>query len=623
MASDADTPWVLDLGARPIGPSSVRFRVWAPRATTVGVRVQSRDGPAAPLTPSDHGYFEGILEHVGPGTRYRYVIDNRVERPDPASRCQPEGVHGPSEVVDPNGFPWSDTAWRGRPLDRMIIYELHVGTFTPEGTFEGIIPRLEYLRAELGVTAIELMPVAQFPGTRNWGYDGVYPFAPQASYGGSVGLKRLIDTCHAKDLAVILDVVYNHLGPEGNYLADYGPYITERYRTPWGQAVNFDGPDSDEVRHCVVSNALYWITEYHVDGLRLDAIHGIYDFSARHILAELADAVHTQAQRLGRIVPVIAESDLNDVRVIAPPEEGGYGLDGQWNDDFHHALHAVLTGERQGYYEDFGRVDQLATALREGFVYSGQRSAFRRRRHGSSSRNRPPSQFVVSAQNHDQVGNRARGDRLSTLIPHEALKVAAAMVLLGPNVPLLFMGEEYAETAPFLYFVDHGDPALIEAVRKGRVAEFASFGWTGEIPDPQRAQTFERSRLMRGGPRAPAQTAMLAWYRALIALRTSTLALGAATDGDHTVWAWESERLLAVHRRAAGGSHALLILGCSPAPTTLTLREPVGTWRRRLDAGEPRFGGSGARSALSTVHITPDGTSVALSGYPAVVFLPA
>jgi maltooligosyltrehalose trehalohydrolase len=582
------------------------------------------DRPVVSLTPSDDGHFEGVATDVAAGGQYRYVLDGRMERPDPASRFQPQGVHGPSEVVDPNAFRWSDSHWRGLPLDRMIIYELHVGTFTTEGTFEAIIPHLDYLRAELGVTAIELMPVAQFPGERNWGYDGAYPFAPQASYGGPTGLKRLIDACHAKDLAVILDVVYNHLGPEGNYLADFAPYFTDRYRTPWGQAINYDGPDSDQVRHYVVSNAVYWVTEYHVDGLRLDAIHGIFDFSARHILADIADAVHVQAERLDRTVPVVAESDLNDVRVITPSGEGGYALDGQWNDDFHHALHTVLTGERAGYYEDFGRIDQLATAVREGFVYSGQRSVFRRRRHGNSSSHRPPAQLVVSAQNHDQVGNRARGDRLTALIPHEALKVAAATLLLGPNVPMLFMGEEYAETAPFQYFVSHGDPALVEAVRRGRGAELASFGWAGEVPDPQCADTFERSRLTRDRPRTSPQDAILAWYRALIALRASTPALGAASNASHTVWSWESERLLVVHRRGPNGSAALLMFGLSPTPVTVTLREPVGTWwRRRLDAADSAFGGKGTRPFLSTIHITSDGVSAELDAYSAAVFIPA
>ncbi|MEW6681455.1 MAG: malto-oligosyltrehalose trehalohydrolase [Nitrospirota bacterium] len=617
------TAWTLDLGAGVQGPSAVRFRVWAPRAATIGVRLIGGSRPVVSLAPAGDGYFEGLVADVAPGSRYWYVLDGRVERPDPASRFQPEGVHGPSEVVDPKAFQWSDARWRGLPLDRMIIYELHVGTFSAQGTFDAIIPHLDYLRTELGVTAIELMPVAQFPGTRNWGYDGTYPFAPQASYGGPNGLKRLIDACHAKDLAVILDVVYNHLGPEGNYLADFAPYFTDRYRTPWGQAINYDGPDSDQVRHYIVSNALYWITEYHVDALRLDAIHGIFDFGARHILEELGDAVHAQAEGLGRIVPVIAESDLNDVRVIAPRAEGGYGLDGQWNDDFHHALHTVLTGERRGYYQDFGRIEQLASAIREGFVYSGQRSVFRRRRHGSSSRNRPPFQLVVSAQNHDQVGNRAQGDRLGTLIPHEALRVAAAALLLGPNVPLLFMGEEYAETAPFQYFVSHGDPALVEAVRRGRAEEFASFGWAGEIPDPQSPGTFERSRLTRDRPRTRQQEALLCWYRALIALRVSIPALGAGQTARHTVWTRESDRLLIVHRRGPDGSAALVILGFSPTPTTLTLHEPVGAWRRHLDAGDAMFGGKGTSPSLSTVRITSDGVSAEVSGYPAFVFLPA
>ena len=335
--------------------------------------------PPVQMNPSELGYFDVTVSGTEPGARYRYVLDGQKERPDPASRFQPEGVHGPSEVIDPEAFQWSDDRWTGVPFHQLIIYELHVGTFTKEGTFQAIIPFLEYLRNDLGITAIELMPVAQFPGRRNWGYDGVYPFAVQASYGGSEGLKTFVNTCHQKGIAVVLDVVYNHLGPEGNYLGDFGPYFTDRYKTPWGCAINYDGPESDEVRVYFINNALYWVTEFHIDALRLDAIHGIFDFSACHILRELTAAVHAQADRLGRAIHVIAESDLNDVRVISPIAEGGYGLDGQWNDDFHHALHTVLTGERRGYYEDFGRLDQLATALCEGYVYSGQRSSFRRR----------------------------------------------------------------------------------------------------------------------------------------------------------------------------------------------------------------------------------------------------
>ncbi|HET8579725.1 MAG TPA: malto-oligosyltrehalose trehalohydrolase, partial [Nitrospiraceae bacterium] len=555
--------WRLNLGARPVGPSTVEFRVWAPRAKTVAVRLIGQDRNPLPMKQRELGYFEATVSDVGPGTRYRYVLDDQKERPDPASRFQPDGVHGASVVVDPDAFRWTDETWSGLPLAHLIMYELHTGTFTPEGTFEAIIPYLDYLQNQVGVTAIELMPVAQFPGVRNWGYDGVYPFAPQVSYGGPQGLKTLVDACHARGLAVILDVVYNHLGPEGNYLGDFGPYFTDQYRTPWGQAINYDGPDSDEVRHYVISNALYWVTEYHMDALRLDAIHGIYDFSARHLLRELTEAVHAEADRLGRRILVIAESNLNDVRVIAPPSEGGYGLDAQWNDDFHHALHTILTGERAGYYEDFGHLEQLATALREGFIYSGQRSPYRRRRHGNSARTCSPSQFIVFAQNHDQVGNRAEGDRLSTLVPYEALKVAAASVLLAPNIPLLFMGEEYGETAPFQYFTDHGDQALVEAVRKGRQAEFASFEWKDEVPDPQALATFERSRVRPGSQSDDRQAAILRWYHHVIGLRKSMPALAAFQPDKHglRVWADEAQLILVVHRWIANGQAALLLLG--------------------------------------------------------------
>lgn len=385
-----------------------------------------------------------------------------------------------------------------------------------------------------------------------------------------------------------------------------------------GRGRNYDGPDSDEVRHYVLSNARYWITEYHVDGLRLDAIHGIFDLSAQHIVADLAGAVHAASQRLGRIGLVIAESDLNDARVITPAAEGGYGVDGQWNDDFHHALHAVLTGERAGYYQDFGRIEHLTAAVRDGFVYAGQRSSFRRRRHGNSSRNRAPSQFVVATQTHDQIGNRARGDRLSTLVPFDALKVAAAALLLGPNVPLLFMGEEYAETAPFQYFVDHGDPALIEMVRTGRMAEFAALGNRAEFPDPQDPETFARSRLVRGHRRTPRQSATWAWYRALITLRTSHPAFASTT---HRVRGWESERLLAIHRIVEGDPSALVVLGFSSTPAVVTLREPPGVWRRRLDAADPAFGGKGALHELDTVRITPDGVLLPVPAYAALAFL--
>ena len=575
------------------------------------------------MNPSERGYFDVTVSGTEPGARYRYVLDGQKERPDPASRFQPEGVHGPSEVIDPEAFQWSDDRWTGVPFDQLIIYELHVGTFTKEGTFQAIIPFLEYLRNDVGITAIELMPVAQFPGRRNWGYDGVYPFAVQASYGGSEGLKTFVNTCHQKGIAVVLDVVYNHLGPEGNYLGDFGPYFTDRYKTPWGCAINYDGPESDEVRVYFINNALYWVTEFHIDALRLDAIHGIFDFSACHILRELTAAVHAQADRLGRAIHVIAESDLNDVRVISPIAEGGYGLNGQWNDDFHHALHTVLTGERRGYYEDFGRLDQLATALCEGYVYSGQRSSFRRRNHGNSSNSRPLSQFIAFSQNHDQIGNRAQGDRLSTLVPREALKVAAASYLLAPKIPLLFMGEEYGERAEFQYFTDHGDPALVDAVRKGRQAEFASFAWEGEVPDPQNPATFERSRVHPGSQSRVEYDQLLRWYRRLIKLRKSVPALGSAHTGQHEHRAWfeEAKQVLFLHRKVLDSSAVLVILSFNKEDISATLQEPIGTWELMVDSPAVEFGGSGLNRFPARLVIGLKEQTISVPAYGVAVYL--
>lgn len=430
------------IGATIVGSEEVLFKIWAPGKKHVSVKILSGNRRLIRLTKDKKGYFTGVSKDVRTGDLYLYVLDHDDICPDPASRFQPEGVYGPSEVVDPGEFKWSDGKWRGIPLKDFIIYELHTGTFTKEGTFESVIPRLDYL-TDLGITAIELMPVAQFPGNRNWGYDGVCPFAPQNTYGGPTGLKKLINSAHKKGLGVVLDVVYNHLGPEGNYLGRFGPYFTGRYRTPWGKAVNFDGPYSDEVRHFFIENALYWVEEFHVDGLRLDAVHGIFDFSARHFLTDLCEEVHSHARRLGREVAVIAESDLNDARIISPPEMGGYGLDAQWDDDFHHALHTLLTGEDKGYYEDFGKTEHLEKAFREGFVYTGQYSRYRKRRHGNSPKNRPPSQFIVFSQSHDQVGNRMAGDRPDLTLSFEKMKLAAGVVIFSPFIPLLFMGEEY------------------------------------------------------------------------------------------------------------------------------------------------------------------------------------
>jgi maltooligosyltrehalose trehalohydrolase len=582
---------VAGLGATPLEGGRARFLVWAPQASSVAVHLVSPEDRVVPMTADDGGYHHALVDGVEPGCLYLYRLDEGRERPDPASRSQPQGVHGPSQVVSPR-FEWEDGGWPGLPLPDYVLYELHVGVFTPEGTFDAIIPYLDELRV-LGITAIELMPVAQFPGTRNWGYDGVYPFAVQDSYGGPEGLKRLVNACHEVGQAVALDVVYNHLGPEGSYLREFGPYFTDRYKTPWGAALNFDGPQSDEVRRFFVENALHWVTEYHIDALRLDAVHAIVDHSAVPFVEELAAAVHRRAEQLGRRIHVIAESTLNDARLIRPLEEGGYGLDAQWNDDFHHSLHTLLTGEGAGYYQDFGELGHLAKAFSEGFVYSGQYSAFRQKRHGSSSRDVPAHRLVVCAQNHDQVGNRMLGERLSRLVPLEQLKLAAGAVLLSPFVPLLFMGEEYGETAPFQYFVNHSDPALVEAVRRGRREEFAAFGWQDEPPDPQDEATFRRCkldhRLRQGGEHG----ILLEFYRELIRLRQSLPALANLSKEQMEVVGREEERVLFL-RRWSGGSEVVIIFSFNQAQVTVTLPIPTGRWRRRLDSTEERWLGSGS-----------------------------
>jgi maltooligosyltrehalose trehalohydrolase len=582
--------WTLDLGAS-VSEGGVRFRVWAPKTSSISLVIMGDKEPY-PMNPEDRGYFSTFIKGLEPGRRYCYLLNKDRPRPDPVSRFQPEGVHGPSEVVDPFKFKWEDRDWNGTPLEEMVIYEIHTGTFTQEGTFESIIPHLDYLKNELGVTTIELMPVAQFPGERNWGYDGTYLYAPQNSYGGSEGLKQLINACHQKGLSVILDVVYNHLGPEGNYLGDYGPYFTDRYNTPWGSAINYDGPESDEVRKFIVGNALYWVTEYHFDGLRIDAIHGIFDFSAKHILYGIREAIHREAKRLERHILVIAESDLNDVRVIESPRRGGYGLDAQWNDDFHHCFHTLLTGERDGYYQDFGDFIQLVKALHEGFVYSGQYSSYRRRRHGNSSKHLPPSKFVVFSQNHDQVGNRAKGDRLSTLVPFEALKLAAGLVLCSPHIPLLFMGEEYGEEAPFQYFVSHSDKELIEAVRKGRRGEFAAFQWEGEIPDPQDEATFLRSKIHLDLRHNEKHEVLFEFYETLIKLRKEIPSISVLDKKAIEIKAFEKERVILIKRKCEE-DQTICIFNFNDKPIKVETAIEKGPWQKVFGSASDEWGGMG------------------------------
>jgi maltooligosyltrehalose trehalohydrolase len=586
--------WSLARGATVVPDTGVRFAVWAPRATRVRVRLTSEtDAAVRELVRGERGVFEGTLANAHAGTDYGYLLDDDdTLRPDPVSRWQPHGVHGASRVVDAHAFRWTDDAWRGVSMRELVIYELHVGTFTEEGTFAAVIPYLRSLRRELGVTAIEIMPVAQFPGSRNWGYDGVNLYAVQNSYGAPEGLKQLVNAAHAEGLAVILDVVYNHIGPEGNSLPRFGPYFTEKYKTPWGPALNYDDADSDEVRRYVVDNALYWVTEYHVDGLRLDAVHGIFDFSAKHLLQEIGESVHSQADRLGRRVVVIAESDLNDPKLIRPIDEYGYGLDAQWSDDFHHAVHALLTEERLGYYADFGAVDHLAAALREPFVYDGAYSSHRRRRHGGKSEGLSREKFVVAIQNHDQVGNRASGDRLSTVLASDQLRLAAALLLLSPYVPLLFMGEEYGETNPFQYFVSHGDPELVKAVREGRHKEFESFGWGDDVPDPQAEETFRRSMLDRARAAEPEHAALFALYRDLLALRAEEPML--LPDGAE-ITVNDANGCLTLLRSSVerGGDGSLLALfNCTAEPREADVPEIAGgRWTLRLTTDASGYGG--------------------------------
>ena len=516
-------------GPHKLPDGSTQWCVWAPLHQQVMLALWEDSQPVLrPMRRTDDGHFfwQGP---AATGQRYAYRLGTETrDLPDPASRWQPDGVNKPSAVFHVDEFSWSDAAWRGVDRADLVIYELHVGTFTPQGTFAAIVERLPALR-ELGVTAIEIMPVAQFSGTRNWGYDGVHPFAAQNSYGGPAGLQALVDAAHRAGMGVLLDVVYNHLGPEGNYFANFGPYFTDHYHTPWGKALNYDDPDCDPVRKLVLDNAAMWVRDFHVDGLRLDAVQTICDSSAKHLLEELQDTVQVIAATQHRRVVVIAETNQNDVRLVAPREQGGYGLDGVWADDFHHCVHALLTGERDGYYVDFGTAEHLAKSLLDAFVYDGCYSPFHRRRLGNRVGDTPRERFVFCIQNHDQVGNRALGDRFGELLSPAEQRLAASLLLLAPAVPLLFMGEEYGESRPFPFFCSFAEPGLIEAVRRGRRAELASvkFAWKHEPPDPQSAETFDAAKLSWSWASDPSRAGLRALYADLLQARRKWPALRA------------------------------------------------------------------------------------------------
>lgn len=534
----------------------VHFTVWAPCAKKVEAVLLAGSEKKIALKKQDKGYWHGTAESIGPGQHYLFELDGRLRRPDPASMFQPEGVHGPSAVIDHDDYRWRDKDTEFPDLERSFFYELHVGTFTKEGTFAAVADQLDRLKA-LGVNTLQIMPVAQFPGERNWGYDGVYPYAVQNSYGGVNAFKDLVDRAHRKGFRVFLDVVYNHLGPEGNYLADYGPYFTSKYNTPWGAAINFDDAYSDEVRNYFIENAVYWIKYFHIDGLRLDAVHGIFDMSAVTFLEDLSSRIAELGREIGRKIYLIAESDLNDTRIFSPKKNNGYGLDGVWLDDFHHSLHSLLTGEQNGYYADFGRVSDMAKTIKEGHVYSGQYSGYRKRKHGNSSVHLPGDRFVAFIQNHDQVGNRMLGDRLSTLIDHEKLKLAATCVMLSPCMPMIFMGEEFAVKCPFLYFIDHNDNDLIEAVRNGRKEEFKAFGWGSDLPDPKSPETFKRS-VLEVEKLDEEQIVMTKLYKELFCLRSSLIDEKALKKENISAKEGETEKVLTIEMRGETGVYVFL-----------------------------------------------------------------
>lgn len=566
-----------------------RFRVWAPARERVEVVLHGQERTVAMQRGHD-GVFRATVPDVAVGCRYSFRLDGTLELPDPASRSQPDGVAAPSAVVRARR---ASSSFSVPALADLVLYELHVGTFTPEGTFAAAADRLDHLQ-QLGVNAVELMPLAQFPGGRNWGYDGVYAYAVQHSYGGPGGLAGFVERCHARGIAVLVDVVYNHLGPEGNRLADFGPYFTDQYATPWGAALNFDGAGCEGVRWHFIGAACYLLEELGVDGFRIDAVHAFLDRSARPFLQELTGTLHARAERAGRRALVIAESDLNDARVTLPPELGGFGMDAQWSDDFHHALHTMLTGEHQGYYADFGRLADLASAYRDGWVYRGGWSQFRTRRHGNSPRALAPERLVVYSQTHDQIGNRARGDRLAQSLTLAQQKLAAAAVLLSPYVPMLFMGQEWGTTVPFPYFTSHADADLQEAVRQGRMREFAAFGWAPEdLLDPQAEATFVAARLDWAALADEEARMLLELHRELIALRRGSPALQRPAKDRIDVQVHDGAGVLAI-RRWCDGSEALLLLAFADVGARVVARLAPGSWRKVLDTEDAQWRGGGS-----------------------------
>ena len=566
-------------------PSSDQANVllWAPTPDHVALK-KTESSEIIPLKKEAFGYWHLSTSQLKPGDLYTFVLDDEKECQDPASLGQPQGIQGSCLAVDTATFHWSDQDWVNPALENYLLYEIHTGTFTTESTFAGLEKKLDYIKA-LGVNAIEIMPVGQFTDSRNWGYDGVFIYAVQDSYGGASGLQHLVNTCHAKGIAVVLDVVYNHYGPEGNFLDHFGPYLTDKYHTPWGNAVNFDDAWCDGVRRYVLENALMWFRDFHIDALRIDAAHAIKDFSPVHILQELRQQVDQLMETTGRRHHLIIECDLNDPRFINPLDQGGYGMDAQWMDEFHHSLRVTVGEKKAGYYADFEGVNDLAKSYRDGYVYDGQFSTVRQKFFGRKTEDNPGHQFVVFSQNHDQIGNRKRGERSSQLVSHEMLRVMAGAVLVSPYVPLLFMGEEWGETNPFFYFVSHSKPDVIAAVRKGRQAEFAHSQSDGDVPDPETEETFQQAKLQWQLLDHEAHQILLRYYQALIALRQQLPALHKLNRQQIDVSVCDNQQTLLLHRWH-DDQHILCLMNFSRQPQSATLSTTgSGTsWEKLLDS---------------------------------------
>jgi len=562
--------------------------VWAPKAEKVQLQF-GKEHQTLDLEPADYGFWTLQTRALWPGDQYRFLLDGNGLFPDPATLYQPEGVHGPSEAFDLQKFAWTDQDWQNPPMNDYLIYEVHTGTFTPEGTFEAMESKLDHL-VELGVNAIEIMPVSQFAGARNWGYDGVFPYSVQDSYGGPGGLQHLVNACHAKGIAVILDMVYNHLGPEGNILSNFGHYFTDKYHTPWGDAINFDDAWSDAVRHYFVQNALMWFRDFHIDALRLDAVHAIKDFSPVHILQEIRQNVDALAHDTGKEHYLIVEMDLNDTRFVKPASAGGYGMHGQWIDEFHHALRVSSGQERSGYYSDFEGVASLAKSYRDAYVFDGIYSEHRKRKFGMKADGIPGQQFIVFSQNHDHIGNRMLGERTSQLVSFEMQKLLAGAVFVSPFVPLLFMGEEWAEPNPFQYFVSHTDEELAEAVRKGRKSEFAAFHLEGEAPDPVAVSTFENSKLQWSLIDQPPHRTMLDYYRKWIALRKSRQVLRECDRDGLSAEVFEESQLISI-QRVSGGEHLVAFLNFSKSSQEVSLPFEHLTWHKLIASSDTAWNG--------------------------------